>query len=392
MPILFAAVLVIMGSFAMLLPAVMFVLANMGLSNSLSTPIIAVYSLAQFLAGPQWGRLSDKHGRKPVLCFALAGGGLSYGLMAYFSDQQLALFVCMAMAGFCAGSLAVVFAAVSDLTTAENRTKGMGIIGAGIGLSFVVGTAIGGSISGKTAATATMNGPASAASIACFLGVLLVIFFMRETRGVASSSNESMQAGRMAAFRKVAQHPSLLRLCLLIFAFTFCLALMEPIVPKYINIHFGWGPIEMRNVFIYIGIILVVVQGGLVGPIAKKLGELTVTRIGLAMMGGGLLLLAVWPQPIALGIALASTSIGTALFNASALSLASHEAHEDEKGAVLGVAQSMQALGRSIGPTITGLLFDLNTALPFSLGALIVLGMLIMLAARNRSHNFLEKT
>ncbi|MBO6503333.1 MAG: MFS transporter [Kordiimonadaceae bacterium] len=381
MPVLFAAVLVIMGSFAMLLPAIMFVLANLGLSNSFSTPIIAVYSLAQFVAGPQWGRLSDGMGRKPVLVMALVGGALSYASMSLFSESAIALFVSMTMAGFCAGSLAVVFAAVSDITSEENRTKGMGLIGAAIGLSFVVGTAIGGSVSGSNASEASIVNPAFAAAIACAIGVITVLLFMKETKSAETAEIEqaTQRAGRLDAFRTVGRHKFLFRLCLLIFGFTFCLALMEPMIPRYINVHFNWGPVEMRNIFIFIGTILVLVQGTLVGPMAKKFGELTVTRLGLALMGLGLTMLALLPDPTVLAVALVCTSVGTALFNASALSMASHNAGAHERGAVLGVAQSMQALGRSFGPLMTGFMFDTHSALPFFVGAGLVGLMLLVI-------------
>ncbi len=392
MPVLFASVLVIMGSFAMLLPAIMYVLGNMGLSNSLSTPIIAAYSLAQFLAGPQWGRLSDRLGRKKVLATALFMGALSYTAMAVFAGSTIALFLTMVCAGLCAGSLAVVFATVSDITTPENRTKGMGVIGAAIGLSFVVGTAIGGSIAGDSAGSASIFGPASAAALVCLLGSAMVVFLMKETRHpiTAEQGAEGDSASRIAAFQKIARHPVLLKLCFLILAFTFCLALMEPLVPKYILVHFDWGPIEMRNIFIYIGVTLVIVQGTLVGPLANRFGEVMLVRVGLGLMGGGLIILAVLPEPLFLVIALTLTSVGTALFNASALSLASHQAQDNERGAVMGVAQSMQALGRSFGPMVTGLLFDLNVGLPFMTGAVLVAVLLLSfqrLTRRLRAEN-----
>lgn len=385
MPVLFVAVLVIMGSFAMLLPSIMYVLGNMGLSSGLSTPIIAVYSLAQFLTGPQWGRLSDVKGRKPVLATALFLGSLSYGSMALFSDSMTALFLTMVCAGLCAGSLAVVFAAVSDITDVKNRTRGMALVGAAIGLSFVIGTAIGGSVAGADAANATMLWPATSASISCLLGSILVTLFMKETHfGQPSDAplpvkgNEhSKSTSRFAAFQRVARHPTLVKLCFLILAFTFSLALMEPLVPKYILVHFQWGPIEMRNVLVFIGVILVTVQTMLVGPLAKRFGEIMLVRVGLGLMGSGLLLLAVFPDPYLIYVALTFTSIGTALFSAAGLSIASQEAADNDKGAVLGVAQSMQALGRSFGPLVAGFLFDANVGLPFLLGSIVVMILLI---------------
>ncbi len=384
MPILFIAVIVIMGSFAMLLPGIMFVLANMGVSTAMSTPVLAVYSLAQFLLGPQWGRLSDRVGRKKTLYSALFLGGSAYLGMAMSSGSLYALFVTMAFAGGCAGALAVVFASVADMTSAKNRTRGMGVIGAAIGLSFVIGTAVGGSMAGETAETATIVGPTIGSSLACFTGALLVFFFFKETHKENARAlggpqmDKAVKQNRLAAFYKIARHPSLLKLCFLILVFTSCVALMEPIIPKYVFVHFSWGPQEMRNVFIFVGCVLVLVQGGLVGPLARRFGETKLARAGLCFMAAGLALLGFVPDQAVLYAALTFTSVGTAFFSASSLSLASHEADVHEKGAVLGVAQSMQALGRSLGPLMAGLLFDVHVGLPFWTGMTTILVLLIV--------------
>lgn len=371
MPILFLIVLVIMGSFAMLLPAIIYVLENMGASISASTPILAAYSLAQFLAGPQWGRLSDRLGRKPMLLAALLIAGFAYTAISIYADTVYKLLFFMVIAGFAAGAMAVVFASVADLTSEDNRTKGMGVVGAAIGMAFVVGTAIGGSIAGTTAAEASLMPPAVVAAASCFTGCLLVLLLFREPTNQVDAS--LVRPDRLQAFRRIARHPSLLKLCLVILVFTSCLALMEPLMPKYVNVHFGWGPIEMRNLFMFIGAVLVVVQGGLVGPISKRFGERNLLKAALLVMILGLGLLAAWPSPQIVYVALLLTSVGTACFTASSLSLASREAEAHEKGAVMGVAQSMQALGRFVGPMLAGLLFDIAYWLPFAIGSLSVL-------------------
>lgn len=371
MPVLFAVVLIIMGSFAMQLPAIIYVLENMGASISAATTVLSAYSLMQFLAGPQWGRLSDKFGRKPMLVGALLIGCLAYLAMYLYADTFPKLMVLMAMAGLAAGGLAVVFATVADLTTEENRTKGMGLVGASIGLAFVLGTALGGSIAGDTATSANLSAPALAAAVSCGLGVVLVLVFFKEPK-VHQAEPALVQSGRLAAFGRIAKHSELLRLCLVILVFTTCLALMEPLMPIYINVHFGWGPIEMRNLFIFIGVILVIVQGGLVGPISKRIGDQRMLKGSLLVMATGLLVLAFLPLPEFVYVALLLTSIGSACFTASSLSIASQEAEDHEKGAIMGVAQSMQALGRFFGPLMAGVLFEFERSLPFLGGAIAI--------------------
>ena len=374
MPILFVAVLVIMGSFAMLLPSIIYVLSNMGLSSGLSTPILAVYSFAQFIAGPRWGRLSDKIGRKKTLAITLIGSAVSYGVMAGFADSIGFLFGAMMFAGVFAGGLAVVFASVSDITSNHNRTQGMGVIGAGIGLAFIIGTAIGGSISGSSAETASLVGPAGGASIASALGFVLLLLFMKETlpTDVLETSTKGNRGDHEAPFQQLRGNLPLVKLSALIFGFTFCLALMEPLIPKYIEFYFDWGPKEMRNIFLYVGVILVVVQGGLVGRLARRWGERVVARNGLVLMGTGLLGLALFPQANYMLLSLALTSVGAAFFNAATMSLASQLAGDNQKGTTMGVAQSMQSLGRSFGPLIAGVLFDVRSDVPFWVASIIV--------------------
>lgn len=396
MPILFGSVFVVMGSFAMLLPGILYVLGNMGLSPSLSTPILAAYSLAQFFAGPQWGRLSDQIGRKKVLFSAMFMGSLAYLCMSLFADNVVLLFFTMVWAGACAGTLAVIVAAVSDITTAETRTKGMGLVGASIGLAFIFGTAIGGSISGANAEAATIVEPAMMSFLACLIGSLVVLIFFKETKfsaetvsqgrngntledvSAASAARSVATPGRLDAFKKIARHPALLKLSFLILIFTFCLALFEPVVPIFVKDQFNWGPPELRNVYIFVGCIFVLVQGGLIGPLAKLLGERKLVLIGLLLTATGLLLLGVLASKIVLYVSLIFVFVGTALFNASSMSLASHEAEDHEKGAVLGVVQSMQALGRSIGPMVAGVMYDFHQTVPFITGGVLVILLFIM--------------
>ncbi len=387
MPTLFAAVLVIMGSFAMLLPSIIYVLSNMGLSSSLSTLILAAYSMAQFLAGPRWGRLSDLIGRKQALLYALTGSAVSYGLMAAFADSVWALFITMTLAGVYAGALAVVFAAVSDITTTENRTKGMGVIGAGIGLAFVLGTAVGGSISGGSAETASLVGPAGAASIAAALGLLFLYWRMTETLSpeIREANASVSDTPAPTLLSRLQNNGHLAKLSLLIFFFTLCLAMMEPLIPPYVRYHFDWGPKEMRNIFLYVGVILILVQGGLVGRLARKWGEQKLAKLGLVFMMIGLLGLALFPEVMPMMASLTFTSIGGAFFSAATLSLASLLSDKEVRGATMGVAQSMQALGRSFGPLVAGVLFDIRTDIPFWTASIVVFILLITFMSQQRS-------
>lgn len=149
MPVLFFIILLDIAGFGMLLPSIMFVLRNLGAEPGYATLIVAMYSVGQFVAGPFWGRLSDKTGRKPILMISLFGAFIAYLLMAIAETPEMIL-ISRIFAGLMAGNIATAYAAVSDLTTPENRAKGMGVLGAAFGLGFVVGPAIGGFLGGDT--------------------------------------------------------------------------------------------------------------------------------------------------------------------------------------------------------------------------------------------------
>ncbi|TNE61263.1 MAG: MFS transporter [Alphaproteobacteria bacterium] len=384
MPALFLSIFLVMGSFAILLPSVMYVLANMGVSPSMSTPVLAGYSVAQFLAGPFWGRISDRHGRRPVLLVTLFGCAASYLAMALFAHSVVGVFTCFAVAGLFSGNSAVVYAAVTDLTGRENRARGMGFMGAGIGLAFTLGPALGAWLGGDHVADATLHAPALASAAASAIGLLVVGLSFRESLD-RSGEQPDGTVGRIDAFRRIGTSPALTQMALMMLIFTIALAMMEPIMPLLTRDRFGWGPREMGQVFAYIGFVLVLVQGGLVGRLVKRFGEQALVRAGLVSMLFGLLALTFDTQKAGIFIGLTLTSIGGALFNTAMLALASHRATSGDRGLVMGAFQSMQSLGRSAGPLVTGYFYQIMHTLPLLAGAAgmaLLIGWFLVLARK----------
>jgi len=369
---LFFLIFLQMAAFATLLPSVMYVLTNLGVSPSLATPVLASYSFAQFLAGPAWGRLSDKWGRKPVLAMTITGACLSYVSVAFFGDSVAGIFIGYALAGTFAGASAVIYASVTDITGPEKRAKGMGIIGAGIGLAFTLGPALGAHLGGKSAASAGIEMPATASAIICLVGLLVVLFMVKETashrEGEAVPTPAAPQVGRLAAMKRVARHPIAFQMAIMLMAFTMAMTMMESTLPLLANVRHGWGPRDMGIVFAYIGLVLIFVQGGLVGRLAQRYGERPMVRAGLLSMAIGLGLLAFVPAEWAIYVGLTGAAVGSALFNTAMLALASHRAEAHERGLVMGVFQSMQPLGRSVGPLIAGSFYQAGHTVPLIVG------------------------
>ncbi|WP_417449714.1 MFS transporter [Kordiimonas sp.] len=375
MPILFLVIFVIMASFALLLPSIMFVLQNLGASEAWATPILASYGFAQFLSGPVWGRLSDRVGRKPVLVASLLLAALSYCFVAFGANTVVKLHLGLVFAGLCAGNSAVLYAAVTDLTGIEGRAKGMGVIGAGIGLAFTVGPAIGAMLSGVSADGADISSPAKVSVVACLLGALVVALRFHESLSVPEGAIKSGHVGRIEAVRRLGYKPLLLQLSIVMCFFTFGLAMMESIMSYLMNDKHNWGPRDLGVMFAYFGLVLIIVQGGLVGRLAARFGEVNLARSGIIFMGIGLGSIAFSPVSAGVFVGLTFVSVGTAIFNTSVLSIASRASEAGERGLVMGVFQSMQALGRSIGPILTGFLYGYFHELPFvvSIGIMMLL-------------------
>jgi MFS family permease len=380
MPILFLVIFVVMAGFALLLPSILYVIVNMGATQAGATAMLASYSFAQFLIGPFLGRLSDRMGRRPMLIFTLAGSTLSYLFLASWAVTPPLVLVALVLAGLFAGNTAVVLAAVTDITDSENRAKGMGMVGAGIGLAFTVGPPVGALLGGNAADSATIAQPALVAAALCGLGLVTVMARMKETLD-AGEDAASSRVSRLQAFGLIVRRPVLMQICLMMLFFTIPLSLMETTVGFYAETRFLWGPPELGAMFFVIGTTLMVVQGGLIGPLTKRFGEKALARAGVVMMGVGLFAIVLVPLDLFIYPAVALASVGVALFNTSMSTLASHRTTAAERGMVMGVFQSMQSLGRSSAPLIAGFLNQQMNGLPMIVGGGMVVAVFLWMMA-----------
>src|SRR5471032_78066 len=175
----FVAVIDILG-FGILIPLVPYMADRFGVSPALITPILAIYSLCQLVAAPLWGRLSDRYGRRPILMSSLAGACVSYLLLGV-AHSVAGLVVARGLAGFMAGNISAAFAYASDISTPAQRAKSMGMVGAAIGIGFMLGPAIGGLLAGENIQTANFLRPAALSAALSLVAIGLVFFVLRES-------------------------------------------------------------------------------------------------------------------------------------------------------------------------------------------------------------------
>jgi len=371
MAILFFIVFIDLVGFGVIIPLLPFYGIQFGASASEITWMMACYSLAQFFCSPLLGRLSDRLGRRPVLLVSLCASIASY-LWLGFADALWMLFAARLMAGAGAGNIAAAQAYISDITTPETRAKGMGMIGAAFGLGFTIGPALGGLVAGSHPGTAALARPAFLAAGLSSVALLIALLRLKESlppEARAASSRPS----RWQVAQDVMGRSVLRRLILLLFITITAFAGMETTFALWAHSALGWGPRAVGYNFLYVGLVLVVVQGGLIGRLSKRFGEAQLILTGSCMIGLGLLglpfALALWRLLIVNTL----LALGMGLLSPSITSLISQQAGIDERGGILGVSQSASSLSRILGPAIAGPLFeDFGRGAPYFTGAAVM--------------------
>jgi MFS transporter, DHA1 family, tetracycline resistance protein len=383
MPTLFLIVCVDLVGFGLVIPLLPYYAVRFGASPPEVTSLMAVYSLMAMFSSPLWGRLSDRVGRRPVLMASLVGSAAAYVWFG-FAQALWMLFAARAIAGAGAGNIAAAQAYIADVTTPENRAKGMGLIGAAFGLGFIIGPALGGWLAGADPAHADLSTPAWVAaglSATALVGVLLLLkeSLPPERRGAGDRS------GRLAAIAEALRRPVLSRLILTFFLVILAFSGMESTFALWAMRQFQWGPRQVAYVFAYVGLLSALLQGGLIGRLAARFGEDRLLVAGLVVIGGGLLVLP-FPHELALlTVALTALALGMGLVQPSLNSLISRRAGSGEQGRVLGVSQSVASLARVLGPAIAGVLFaGLGRDSPFLWGAILIAGALALALTLSR--------
>lgn len=357
--IIFLTVFIYLVGFGIVIPIIPILSRNFGATALQTGLLLSVYSLMQFLFSPFWGRLSDRVGRRPILLLCLVGEGFSYILFAYARSLEM-LFIARLLAGFFGASLSTASAYISDVTPANERSKGMALIGAAFGLGFVVGPALGGllavwgrHISAETHFDTTFSSLWVAAI--CFANFIFAIKFLKESLTEKSPSAEKKK--RFATLFHYLNVKTVGPLMTVFLLASLAMSGMEATLILYMGEKFGWDVKQVSFGFAYIGVIIVFTQGFLVRRLIPKWGERKVLRLGLLLFAIGLTGIAVAQNLTIMAITMTLLSLGNGLSNPSILGSISLLTKSTEQGATLGTTQSMASLGRILGPAIGGALY-----------------------------------
>jgi multidrug resistance protein len=368
-------VLVDITGFGLILPLLPFWAERLGANPFEVGLILTVYAAAQFLFTPVLGALSDRIGRRPIILVSLLIEAAGFALTALAGTLPL-LLVARFIGGLGASNIGSAQAVVADVTAPKDRARGMGMVGAAIGLGFVVGPALGGVLAGFGPTV-----PFWAALVVALLNALLVLIFLPETRGKRPVAvRGAKRFALFAGWQRAIQTPAITRLILINLLFTLAFAGMETVVPLFTQREFGWLATQNGYLFTYVGVIIVIMQGGMVGQLVKRFGERGLQVAGLGLLAVGLALLPFSGTLALLLVALALLSIGDGAVTPTNNALLSLATPPEAQGETLGLSQGMGSLGRMIGPLIAGGLFSVGIGLPFLVGAaLAVMALLVAL-------------
>ena len=374
-------VFVDMVGFGIIIPFLPFWAEKFGAGPAIVALVMSIYSGCSFLSSFPLGWLSDKWGRKPVLLLSIAGSAVGFAVLAVAHSLWL-VFLARALGGVFGGNIAVAQAYIADTTDDAGRAKGMGLMGAAFGLGFVFGPAIGGLLAGPDPMNPNFRLTFWVAFAISMFAALLGLFLLREPERHEDIGASLSPLERFKVLVAAVRMPGVSVPILVGFVVVFAMAGLEATYALWTNRTHGWGPKENGYFFAFIGVVLVLVQGGLVGKTSNRIGDRRMLILGIAILMIGMVLV---PASLTMPILVfsgAAVAIGYGFANPAMSTLTSRNAPADKQGAIMGAFQSVQSLARVIGPIVAGILFDeLGPNAPYFFGAGVLLFSMILIFA-----------
>ena len=382
--VLFLTVFIDLIGFGMVIPFLSFYAREYGASGVAVGGVVGIYSIMQFFFAPVWGRLSDRVGRRPVILISLIASCTGYLLFA-FSHSLTVLFASRVIAGIGGANIGTAQAYIADSTAPENRAKGMGLIGAAFGLGFILGPPM----SALLAELGTRHGmagnllPGLVAAGLSFTAFLVALTVLAESKpkDLVPRSGVPPQFDRRL-WREIATKPLLASLMMALFLTLLAVAGMEINVTLHGRDRFHFRQRDMAYLFLFMGVIVAGIQGGLIGRFVKRVGEHGVIVIGAASFTVGFMLVpSVWRVPLLYVVAFL-IAVGQGLCYPALTALLSKIAPENERGSLLGLATSVGSLARFIGPLLAGFLYDFGGAAGAFYGGGLLMAASLVIALR----------
>ena len=378
-------------------PLLPFLLERFTNSGSTLGLLAGTYAISQFTVAPLIGALSDRFGRKPVIIICVIGSVIGLSLFAltisinwqsilpsaFIGVPLVFLFLARVIDGISGGTAATATAILADISTPENRAKTFGLIGVAFGLGFLLGPGLGTSL-----AQLSITLPVWVATGFAILNLILVTWFLPETHPISKRSKlpRKRELNPITQLKIVFQNRSLRPLCFAFFLFFMAFNGFTAILVLYLKQAFDWSPELASLTFVVVGVVAMIVQGGLIGPLVNRFGELKLTLAGIGFVMVGCLLLPSANMDNAIPTvfsAVAILALGTGLVTPCLRALVSKRLNTNNQGAILGSLQGLQSLGTFIGAAMAGFSYDfLGYKSPF-FGTTALLAIVITLISSN---------
>ena len=353
--VIFAVVLIDFLGLSFILPLYPEIADRFGLSATLITLLTASYAMMQFLFSPILGRLSDRFGRKPILIISSLGTAASFVIFGLANSVWL-LFASRLFNGIFGSSAAVAQAYISDITEKSERTKGMGLMGAALGLGLVFGPSLSAILGGYG-----FGGPAFGAAALTLLNSAMIIIFLKESLAKEFRKKKRVLGilkFRVSGFSEILKHHLMGGLVGAYFLLMFGIAAVQNIAVLFVDKRFHFTLQENGYIFASVGLFMILTQGFLVGRMERKIGESFTMIAGIALLILGYFITPVIEDISVIIIGAGLISVGIGLCIPAVNSLVSKNASEDEQGEVFGLVQGLIGLALIIAPVFGGILFD----------------------------------
>ncbi len=375
-----------MLGYGIMLPLLPFYVQAQDGGAAIAGALSSLYASTQLFAGPVLGALSDRYGRRPVLLVCLFGTSLGY-LMLGLANSLPLIFLAVFIDGLTGANLTTAYAYIADVTTSENRARGMGMVGAAFGLGLMAGPALGGLLSGYG-----LYVPAFTASAIALSNVIFGYFVLPESLPI--EKREIKPASEMFKWTKhfagLFKQVNIQKLLVAMFLLNLAFAGLQSNFPLYSNFRFQWTPTQNSLFYLYVGMCAVFIQGFLFGKLQPGFGEKRLTIFGLTLMALGLAGMALAPKAWMLFPAVTVVALGTGTSIPSLTALVSLRVSESEQGRLMGGTQTLLAFTNIFGPIIAGISFEVIAfSAPYWMGsvfALIALGVAYVGLRASASH------
>lgn len=326
--------------------------------------MISLYSVCQFFAAPPLGALSDKYGRRTILLFCLLGSAVGYLLFGIGGSLTI-LFIGRIVDGLTGGDISTIFAYIADVTKPQDRGKMFGLLGATVGVGFMLGPTIGGFVS-----LINLSAPFYLAAVLTLLNMIFGYFVLPESlKKENRMSDFSLQhLNPFTTLVSVLSNVTVRTILFIGFFYFLPFSQLQGISSVYSKDVLHWSPATIGLYFLVVGAIDIVTQGIFAGKLIHKFGELKLVIAGLLVTGFAYFcnaLLVPFPSTVFAYIAVIIYAFGSGLIEPSLGGLISRAASPQEQGRVQGANQSLQSITRIVGPLLAVYLYGFMPNLPY---------------------------